>query len=243
MRNEVEVDSGRVRFTPRLFIRTFEHSNIRTFLSFVPGVRQVRTRGALTAWLGNQMLLPCRAWGTPGTEEESAALAARPLSSSTSFLISLPPPPPLLSFLLTLSRKNNQPRRGLPFSYLSLSDLFINYTAIALTTHKQCRILSLKSIRKRGLPMTSTLSIRMDSDLKAEAEEFFDDIGMNMTTAITCFFKKCVNSGTIPFMLARQKRNKHAELVAAFEEAKAVARDPNAPTCTDPDKLEEFLFS
>jgi len=48
MRDEVEVDSGRVRFAPRLFIRTFEHSNIRTFLSFVPGGWQIRTGRALT---------------------------------------------------------------------------------------------------------------------------------------------------------------------------------------------------
>ena len=30
--------------------------------------------------------------------------------------------------------------------------------------------------------MTTTLSIRMDEDLKADAEEFFSDIGMNLTT-------------------------------------------------------------
>ena len=53
--------------------------------------------------------------------------------------------------------------------------------------------------------MTTTLSIRMDEDLKADAEEFFSDIGMNMTTAITCFFKKCLDVGEIPFKLGRKK--------------------------------------
>jgi len=91
--------------------------------------------------------------------------------------------------------------------------------------------------------MTTTLSIRIDSDLKADAEEFFDDIGMNMTTAITCFFKKCVDSGAIPFTLSRQKRTAREETLAAFEEAKRIARDPNAPTCTDLSKLDEFLLS
>ncbi|MBP5510398.1 MAG: type II toxin-antitoxin system RelB/DinJ family antitoxin [Kiritimatiellae bacterium] len=49
--------------------------------------------------------------------------------------------------------------------------------------------------------MTTTLSIRIDEKLKAEAEEFFTDIGMNMTTAITCFFKKCLDGDEIPFKL------------------------------------------
>ena len=73
----------------------------------------------------------------------------------------------------------------------------------------------------------------------AEAEEFFDDIGMNLTTAITCFFKKCLATGEIPFTLARP--SPHDRLAAALREAKAVASAPDAPTCTDPDKLSEFL--
>ena len=89
--------------------------------------------------------------------------------------------------------------------------------------------------------MAATLTIRMDEALKADAEEFFDEIGMNMTTAVTCFFKKCLAVGEIPFKLG--KMNKHARLLAALREAEDVANDPNAPTCTDPDKLEEFLRS
>ena len=89
--------------------------------------------------------------------------------------------------------------------------------------------------------MTTSLTIRMDDTLKADAEEFFDEIGMNMTTAITCFFKKCLAVGEIPFKLSRQ--SKRDRLLAALKEADEVANDPNAPTCTDPDKLEEFMLS
>ena len=92
--------------------------------------------------------------------------------------------------------------------------------------------------------MTATLSIRVDGDLKAEAEEFFDEIGMNMTTGITCFLKKCLATGEIPFKLGLRKRlTPHEETLAAFEEAKRIAHDPNWPSCDDPAKLEEFLFS
>lgn len=89
--------------------------------------------------------------------------------------------------------------------------------------------------------MTTTLTIRMDDSLKAEAEEFFDDIGMNMTTAITCFFKKCLAAGEIPFKLTRQ--SKHERLLAALKEAREVVNDPNAEYCDDPAKLKEFILS
>ena len=89
--------------------------------------------------------------------------------------------------------------------------------------------------------MTTTLTIRMDDELKAEAEDFFEDIGLNMTTAVTCFFKKCLATGEIPFKLSRQ--GKHDRLLAALREAKDVANDPNAPTCTDSDKIEEFMLA
>ena len=91
---------------------------------------------------------------------------------------------------------------------------------------------------------TTSLSIRIDEDLKAQADEFFSDIGMNMTTAITCFFKKCLDAGEIPFKLGRRKKKTpYEETLEAFEEAKRIAHDPNTPRCTDLDKLDEFLFS
>ena len=91
--------------------------------------------------------------------------------------------------------------------------------------------------------MTSAITIRVDSELKAEAEEFFDEIGMNMTTGITCFLKKCLAVGEVPFKLGLRKRDKHAELLAALRESEEVINDPNAPRCKDLSKLEEFLLS
>lgn len=94
--------------------------------------------------------------------------------------------------------------------------------------------------KERLFAMTTSLTIRMDDTLKAEAEDFFDDIGMNMTTAITCFFKKCLATGKIPFTLSRE--TKRERLLSAIREANEIANDPNAPYCDDPEKLEEFLF-
>ena len=49
--------------------------------------------------------------------------------------------------------------------------------------------------KERTIAMTTSLTIRMDDTLKADAEDFFEEVGMNMTTAITCFFKKCLYLG------------------------------------------------
>jgi DNA-damage-inducible protein J len=112
----------------------------------------------------------------------------------------------------------------------------------ALTMHVNCHTICEALTNKGLIAMTTTLSIRMDEDLKAEAEEFFSDIGMNMTTAITCFFKKCLDVGEIPFKLGRKKTPREITL-EAIEEAKRLERDPKTPRCSDPAKLREFLLS
>ena len=42
---------------------------------------------------------------------------------------------------------------------------------------------------------------------------------------------------------ARRRKLAHQRLLDALKEAEAVANDPNAPTCTDLSKLEEFSLS
>ena len=45
----------------------------------------------------------------------------------------------------------------------------------------------------------TTVSIRMDEDLKKQFDAFCSDIGMSMTTAICVFVKKAVRERRIPF--------------------------------------------
>jgi DNA-damage-inducible protein J len=49
---------------------------------------------------------------------------------------------------------------------------------------------------------TTSITIRMDEDLKKQAETLFDNLGMNMTTAFTVFAKAAVRSQKIPFEIA-----------------------------------------
>lgn len=45
---------------------------------------------------------------------------------------------------------------------------------------------------------TTSVTIRMDENLKKQVETLFDDMGLNMTTAITMFAKAVVRQNKIP---------------------------------------------
>ena len=49
---------------------------------------------------------------------------------------------------------------------------------------------------------TTNVTIRMDENLKKQAETLFDELGMNMTTAFTIFVKAAVRQSKIPFEVA-----------------------------------------
>lgn len=89
--------------------------------------------------------------------------------------------------------------------------------------------------------MTTSITFRTDAELKADVEDILEEIGMNMSTAFNCFLAKIRDVGGIPFTLTR--KSKHQRLVDLLEESRKLANDPNAPRCTDPTKLKEFLLA
>ena len=46
---------------------------------------------------------------------------------------------------------------------------------------------------------TTNINVRVDSDLKSQAEDLFSDLGLNMSTAINIFLKSAVSHDGIPF--------------------------------------------
>ena len=72
---------------------------------------------------------------------------------------------------------------------------------------------------------TTNISIRMDKDLKEQAEALFSALGMNMTTAFNIFLRQSVRQGKIPFEVSLNVPN--AITIAAMEEADKISRDPN----------------
>ncbi|MDD4568629.1 MAG: type II toxin-antitoxin system RelB/DinJ family antitoxin [Tepidanaerobacteraceae bacterium] len=73
---------------------------------------------------------------------------------------------------------------------------------------------------------TTNLSIRIDKELKEQAEQLFSELGMNMTTAFNIFVRQAVRQGKIPFEISLNTPN--IETIAAIEEANKLSRDPNA---------------
>ncbi|MCL1873331.1 MAG: type II toxin-antitoxin system RelB/DinJ family antitoxin [Clostridiales bacterium] len=63
---------------------------------------------------------------------------------------------------------------------------------------------------------TVNLSIRMERNLKEQAETLFSELGMNMTTALNIFVRQSVRQGKIPFEISLNRPN--AETVDALRE-------------------------
>lgn len=78
---------------------------------------------------------------------------------------------------------------------------------------------------------TTNVSIRMDTELKAQADELFAELGMNLSTAFNIFVRQSLREGGIPFEIRTDRPNK--ETIAAMLEAENIAKDPNVKGYTD----------
>lgn len=65
-----------------------------------------------------------------------------------------------------------------------------------------------------------SLTIKLDNETKKEFNEFCEEIGINMTTAINMFIKKVVREQRIPFELSLNKPN--LETLQAIQESEDI---------------------
>lgn len=86
---------------------------------------------------------------------------------------------------------------------------------------------------------TTNISIRMDSELKNQAEALFSELGMNMSTAFNIFVRQSLREGGIPFEISLNTPNKTT--AAAMREAEKIAKDSSVKGYTDLDKMFEDL--
>lgn len=82
---------------------------------------------------------------------------------------------------------------------------------------------------------TTNISIRMDADLKMQADALFNELGMNLTTAFHIFVRQSLREGGIPFAVKLEPPNK--ETLAAMLEAEKIAKDPSVKGYDDLDQL------
>ncbi|MBE5893194.1 MAG: type II toxin-antitoxin system RelB/DinJ family antitoxin [Lachnospiraceae bacterium] len=82
---------------------------------------------------------------------------------------------------------------------------------------------------------TSNISIRMDSDLKAAAEELYEELGMNLSTAFNIFVRQSLRERGIPFRISEGTPNR--ETVSALLEAERIAKDSSVKGYRDVEEL------
>ena len=63
---------------------------------------------------------------------------------------------------------------------------------------------------------TMNINVRVDASLKKDAEKLFNELGLNMSSAITMFLKSAVSYEGIPFEIKRIRPN--SETKAALNE-------------------------
>lgn len=72
---------------------------------------------------------------------------------------------------------------------------------------------------------TENINIRIEPELKKEAEETLDYLGLTMAEAVKLFLKQVTLTDSIPFKIEIPKYNK--ETLEAIKEAKEIRNNPD----------------
>lgn len=66
----------------------------------------------------------------------------------------------------------------------------------------------------------TTINVRVDENVKKQANELFEELGLDMSTALNLFLRQAINYGGIPFEI----RKPNAATLAALEEAEQIKK-------------------
>ena len=86
---------------------------------------------------------------------------------------------------------------------------------------------------------STNLNIRTDKEVKIAAERIFEELGLNMTTAVNIFLRQTIRENGIPFELKLNVPNDVT--AAAIEEGRKLAYDKTASGYTKMNDLKEAL--
>ena len=89
------------------------------------------------------------------------------------------------------------------------------------------------------MALTTNLNIRMERDVKEQAEQIFSDLGLTMTAAINLFLRAAIRERGIPFSLKRNVPNEVT--AAAIEEGRRIASDSSVKGYTNMEDLKAAL--
>ena len=88
----------------------------------------------------------------------------------------------------------------------------------------------------------TSMTIRMNREIKQEAQESFAALGMDMTTAINVFLRQAIYYRGFPFDVRMETPNE--ETKAALEEVEQMKKDPSiGKAYTDVDEMMKELLA
>lgn len=88
--------------------------------------------------------------------------------------------------------------------------------------------------------MTTPTQIRIDSEIKKQANELFSSLGLDMSTAVNLFLYQCVLRGGLPFNVEQPRYND--ETLEAMAEAMRISKDPNVKGYTSMEEVKKALM-
>lgn len=88
---------------------------------------------------------------------------------------------------------------------------------------------------------TTPTQIRIDADIKKKASALFNDLGLDMSSAVNLFLYQCVLRGGLPFSVELPQYSRTT--LDAMAEAKRISRDPDAPGYNSMEELKAALES
>lgn len=82
------------------------------------------------------------------------------------------------------------------------------------------------------MEQATTITLRVEKDLKRRFYELCDDFGMSASTAFNIFMKAVVRERKIPFEIQNSQQNKTQEYLALYESIRETVRNAGVPEMT-----------
>ena len=86
---------------------------------------------------------------------------------------------------------------------------------------------------------TTNFTVRMDREVKHEADQLFSELGMSLSTAFNIFIRQSLRVQGMPFEISRAVPN--AETCAAMRESERIAHDTKVKGFTNMESLIKDL--
>lgn len=86
---------------------------------------------------------------------------------------------------------------------------------------------------------TTPTQIRIDADLKKQVTDLFNDLGLDMSSAVNLFLHQCILRGGLPFTVELPRYSQYT--LDAMDEARRISRDPDVQGYTSMEDLKRAL--